>query len=128
MTGKTFQMLQTCQKDFRILPKCHKLPQNVSKCPLQTHRCPNGLDSHRMTSSRKYYTSSSKDQMTLKDQERLSRLFLQKMLLLEYGRRKENGASKNGIKNTSKIGIKNTDDEIVQRDRKEYSAAPTDFW
>ena len=26
-----------------IVPKCLKISQNVKKCPLQTHRCPNGL-------------------------------------------------------------------------------------
>ena len=36
-------MVQTRQKVFRIVPKCPKMSQNFPKCPLQTHRCPNGL-------------------------------------------------------------------------------------
>ena len=43
MTRKT---VPTRRKVFRIVPKwskCPKMSKNVQKCPLQTHRCPNGL-------------------------------------------------------------------------------------
>ena len=40
------QMLQTRQKVFQIVQACHKMSQNVTKCLIQTHRCPNGLVSN----------------------------------------------------------------------------------
>ena len=43
MNRKTVLMLHTSRKVFWIDPKCFQMSQNVPKCPLQTHRCPNGL-------------------------------------------------------------------------------------
>ena len=36
-------MLQYHHTVLRIVPKCPEMSQNVTKCPLQTHLCPNGL-------------------------------------------------------------------------------------
>ena len=47
VTGKTVQMLQARQKVFSIVPECPKMSQDVPKCPLWTHLCPNWLVSFK---------------------------------------------------------------------------------
>ena len=43
MVGKDWENSLNGPNSSKSLPNCAKMSQNVPKCPLKTHRCPNGL-------------------------------------------------------------------------------------